>query len=173
MSAHSAISTNSGKKKVKTAKVSRLYKPAEMTLEEWQVELRRQFGREQLFRIKNLGDHPVFSEFQVANPESKNSYRVRIRGRKLGDNACTCPDFATNTLGTCKHIEFTLAKLRRGRESSSQLRNGFQPSFSEIYLQYGARRDVRFQPGSDCSPALSRLAAGLFNDEGKIGRAHV
>ena len=168
MSARSAISTKSGKKKAKTPKISRLYKPAEMTLEEWQIELRRQFGREQPFRIKNLGNHPVFSEFQVANPESKNSYRVRIRGRGLGDNACTCPDFATNTLGTCKHIEFALAKLERGRESAPQLRNGFRPSFSEIYLQYGARREVRFQPGSDCTPALSRLAADVFDDEGVL-----
>ncbi len=32
-----------------------------------------------------------------------------------GDNYCSCPDFATNTLGTCKHIEFTLASLERKR----------------------------------------------------------
>src|SRR5436309_518804 len=111
MSVRSALADKSAKKKAKTPKISRLSKPAGMTLEEWQIELRKQFGREQPFRIKNLGENPVFSEFQVTNPESKNSYRVRIRGRNLGDNACTCPDFATNTLGTCKHIEFALAKL--------------------------------------------------------------
>ncbi len=168
MSARTALSTKSAKRKTKPAKISRLSKPAEMTLEEWQIELRRQFGREQPFRIKNVGEHPVFSEFQVTNPESKNSYRVRIRGRNLRDNACTCPDFATNTLGTCKHIEFALAKLERARETAGMLRHGHLPSFSEIYLEYGARREVRFRPGGECSPALSRLAAAHFDDEGAL-----
>ena len=104
----------SGKKR-KPAKLSRLHKPEGMSLEDWQIELRRQFGREQDFRLKNVGDHPVFSEFEVANPQSRNAYRVRIRGPRLGDNYCSCPDFATNTLGTCKHIEFTLAALERKR----------------------------------------------------------
>ncbi len=125
------------KKKPKAPKLSRLVKPAEMSLEQWQIELRKQFGRTQTFRFKNLGEHPVFSEFLVSNPESRNSYRVRIRGRSLGDNSCMCPDFATNTLGTCKHIEFALAKLERGRETAPLLRQGFRPSYSEICLEYG------------------------------------
>jgi hypothetical protein len=33
-----------------------------MSLEEWQVALRREFGREQDFILKNAGDEPVFSE---------------------------------------------------------------------------------------------------------------
>src|SRR5687768_6131017 len=52
------------------AKLSRLSKPAHLTLEEWQRELRRQFGREQKFTLRNLGDEPFFSEFAVSNPES-------------------------------------------------------------------------------------------------------
>src|SRR5205085_2874934 len=108
-------STTTSRKKPgrKPAKLSRLHKPENMSLEAWQIELRRQYGREQDFAVKNLGDHPFFSEFHVQNPESKNSYRVAIRGTRLGENFCSCPDFATNALGTCKHIEFTLASLER------------------------------------------------------------
>ena len=103
---------NRQKSAKKPAKLSRLNKPAELSLEEWQMQLRRQFGREQQFGIKNLGDEPVFSEFRIANPQSKSVYRVIIRGRDAGDNYCSCGDFATNTLGTWrKHIEFTLATL--------------------------------------------------------------
>ncbi|MCH7989332.1 MAG: SWIM zinc finger family protein [Planctomycetes bacterium] len=104
-------------------KVSRLRKPDEMPLETWQVELRRQFGPEQGFDLKNVGDHPIFSEFHVTNPQSGNTYRVAIRGTSAGDNFCACPDFATNALGTCKHIEFTLAKLARKRGGKTALRN--------------------------------------------------
>src|SRR5262245_29892405 len=123
---------------IKKAKLSRLQKPNGMSLEEWQVELRRQFGREQQLRLKNLGDHPALSEFQVSNPASGNSYRVTVRGLAPGDNSCTCPDFATNSLGTCKHIEFTLARLMHRPDASRALKNHAWPPASEVHLQYGA-----------------------------------
>ncbi len=154
------------KKKRKKAKLSRLAKPENMSLEDWQRELRRQFGREQNYRLKNLGEHPFFSEFDVTNPQSQRTYRVRIRGRDPGDNFCSCPDFVTNTLGTCKHIEFTLATLERKRGGLATLRQRHQPVYSEVYLQYGARREVRFRPGTACPPEFARLAADYFDDEG-------
>jgi superfamily II DNA or RNA helicase len=153
------------KRKAATPKLSRLQKPADMTLEEWQTELRRQFGRTQKFRLRNLGDHPALSEFQVTNPESRNNYRVTVRGLALGDNSCTCPDFATNTLGTCKHIEFTLAKLMRKSDAKRALKNGHWPPTSEVHLQYGAQRHIRFRPGDDCPAALAKLATKYFGDD--------
>jgi superfamily II DNA or RNA helicase len=155
-------------KKSKAAKLSRLHKPENMSLEEWQIELRRQFGREQPFQLKNLGSEPIFSEFEVRNPQRKSAYRVHIRGHRPGENYCSCPDFATNTLGTCKHIEFTLAVLERKRGGPAQLRAGFQPSFSEVYLHYGLRREVRFRPGRGCSVELARLATRYFDAEGTL-----
>jgi superfamily II DNA or RNA helicase len=161
------------RKKRQKPRLSRLHKPDGMSLEDWQIALRRQFGREQRFKLVNLGGHPVFSEFRVTNPQSRNSYKVRIRGRGVGDNACSCPDFATNTLGTCKHIEFTLAKLERKRDLKAQLRQGFQPPASEVYLQYGSRREVRFRPGSDCPVEMARLAAEHFDETGVLRPASV
>jgi len=137
-------------------------------LEDWQRVLRRQFGREQNFGLKNRGDHDIFSEFQVTNPQSKSTNRVIIRGPELGDNFCSCGDFATNTLGTCKHIEFTLAALERKRGGKSALAVGYQPPYSEVVLQYGAQREVRFRPGSDCSVDMSRLAAKYFGADGML-----
>jgi superfamily II DNA or RNA helicase len=152
----------------KPPKLSRLHKPDEMSLEDWQIQLRRQFGREQSYRLENVGDHAIFSAFHVTNPQSQNTYRVHIRGVQPGDNYCSCPDFATNTLGTCKHIEFTLAVLERKRGGVSALRAGFQPPYSEVYLHYGARREVRFRPGSDCPIGLARLAPRYFDAEGVL-----
>jgi superfamily II DNA or RNA helicase len=145
-----------------------LQKPEGMSLEDWQIELRRQFGREQKFMLRNLGDHPVFSEFEVTNPQSQNTYRVTVRGYEPGDNFCTCADFATNTLGTCKHIEFTLACLEDKRGGRSALQAGFQPAHSEVFLHYGNRREVRFRPGTECPVELSRLAAKFFGPDGAL-----
>lgn len=152
----------------KKPKLSRLYKPDGMSLEDWQIELRRQFGREQDFTLKNLGHQRVFSEFEVTNPQTQRTYRVHIRGTQPGDNHCSCPDFATNTLGTCKHIEFTLATLERKRGGKTELRAGFQPPYSEVYLYYGARREVRFRPGASCPVELARLASKYFDADGAL-----
>ncbi len=157
-----------GGKKAKKPKLSRLHRPEGMSLEDWQIELRRQFGREQDFRLKNVGEQPIFSEYDVFNPLSQSNYRVHVRGRLPGDNYCSCPDFATNTLGTCKHIEFTLAALERKRGGKEALRDGFQPDYSEVYLQYGARREVRFRPGVGCPKDVARVAGHYFGSDGAL-----
>jgi hypothetical protein len=51
-----------------TPKVSRTLKPDDMELEEWQRLLRRQFGEQQQFQLKNIGIHPLFSDFRLTNP---------------------------------------------------------------------------------------------------------
>jgi len=152
----------------KVTKLSRLRKPADMPLEQWQVALRRQYAQKQDFRLKNIGDELFFSEFIVTNPQTKGEYRVAIRGDGLGDNFCSCPDFAVNTLGTCKHIEYTLGKLQRKRGGKKAFTDGFQPPYSEIYLRYGAKRDVIFRPGTECPSALIKLAIRYFDKNGLL-----
>ncbi|MFC1766830.1 DEAD/DEAH box helicase, partial [Planctomycetota bacterium] len=121
---------------------------------------------EQDFRLKNVGAEPIFSEFLVTNPETQGEYRVAIRGQGLGDNFCSCPDFAVNTLGTCKHIEWALAKLQNKRGGKKALAEGFHPAYSEVYLRYGAQREVAFRAGKDCPKALQTETAKYFNKQG-------
>ncbi len=40
-------------------------------------------------------------------------YRVTLRSLHQRTNFCTCPDFATNQLGTCKHIEAVRHKISK------------------------------------------------------------
>ncbi|TMJ93504.1 MAG: ATP-dependent helicase, partial [Alphaproteobacteria bacterium] len=126
----------------KEPKVSRTHAPADLSPLDWQRGLRRQFGREQAFGIENLTSEPFFSEFRVSNPVSKSSYRVAIRGLGPGGNFCSCPDYATSELGTCKHIEFTLARLEKKRGAKTAFARGYQPAFSELYLRNDGKRCV-------------------------------
>jgi superfamily II DNA or RNA helicase len=144
-------------------RLSRTRRPPDIAVADWQTALRRQFGREQLFGLENLGTEAVFSDFRVHNPASGGRYRVSIRGRALGQNFCTCPDFATNDLGTCKHIEFTLAKLESRRGGKAALTKGFQPEYSEIWLDYAGARQVRWRAGTRCPPTLLARAGQLFD----------
>jgi len=146
----------------KEPRLSRQRKPDDLPAEDWQRKLRRQFGREQSFMIENLGADPVFSEFAVTNPESGRHYRVAIRGEQPGENYCSCPDFATNDLGTCKHIEFTLARLESKRGGKAALKRGFHPPFSELFLDYAGRRRVRLRLGGDSPRAIRKKASALF-----------
>ncbi len=136
--------------------------PSHLTPEEWQRRLRRQFGREQSFTMKNLGDEPVFSEFRVRNPQSGGDYRVQIRGLAPGDNRCDCADFRSNELGTCKHIEFVLAVLERRRGAAAALRKGRISPTSELRLQRTQPRGLLLQLGSEAPAAVAEHAARHF-----------
>jgi superfamily II DNA or RNA helicase len=148
---------------IKEPKLSRTHAPAHLSPADWQRGLRRQFGREQSFTLENRGDQPFFSEFRVGNPQSKAIYRVAIRGLNAGDNHCSCPDYATNELGTCKHIEFVLARLEKKRGAKAAFAQGWRPAFSEIYLRNDGARAVYFRAGSDCPPAVLKAASRLFD----------
>ena len=148
---------------VKEPKLSRTHAPAHLSPADWQRGLRRQFGREQSFTLENRGDQPFFSEFRVGNPQSKAIYRVAIRGLNAGDNHCSCPDYATNELGTCKHIEFVLARLEKKRGAKAAFAQGWRPAFSEIYLRNDGARAVYFRAGLDCPPAVLKAASRLFD----------
>src|SRR5436190_15812270 len=156
---------NSAAKPRKETKYSRTVAPTGLSPVEWQRALRRQFGREQAFGLENLGRDPFFSEFRVSNPASKSSYRVAIRGLGPGGNFCSCPDYATSELGTCKHLEFTLARLEKKRGARAAFARGYHPAFSELYLRNDGKRCVHFRAGTDCPPALSKAAASLFDVE--------
>ncbi len=153
------------KKKAIKSKVSKTHKPENMELEEWQRILRKQFGEQQKFKLKNSGDHPFLSEFTLTNPETEKTYKISIRGDKSGDNFCSCPDFRINNLGTCKHIEFTLFKLKKKRGAKKAFAETHSLPFSEIYLHYGLKCDVRIREGKDIPTSLKTLIKKFFNSD--------
>ncbi|MGH7865391.1 MAG: DEAD/DEAH box helicase, partial [Candidatus Binataceae bacterium] len=147
----------------KEPKLSRTNAPTDLSPRDWQRALRRQFGSEQAFGLENLSDEAFFSEFRVSNPVSKSSYRVAIRGLGPGGNFCSCPDYATNELGTCKHLEFVLSRLIKKRGAKAAFARGYRPAFSELYLRNDGRRGMYFRAGTDCPPAVSKAGASLFD----------
>ncbi len=134
-------------------------------LREEQIDIRRRRAAESDFRIQNLGRNRVFSDYQVINPNSGGQYQVSIRGFEIGDNACTCPDFRTNTLGTCKHIEAVLAALRE--ETPAQLRTRKATvSRPEVFLHYGEQLRLGLHLPPRHSDRLAHLATTFFDEKG-------
>ena len=91
------------KKESPTPKVSYHYKPDNMTLEQWQIALRQQTALKETFVISEdkATDGPGY--YIVSNPTTRNEYRVVFRGEESPWNYCSCMDFKTSRLGTCKH----------------------------------------------------------------------
>ena len=84
------------------------------TTDEDEVALRQQRAREEQPRICQLDQtQPIFSHFEVHSP-SGMTYRVEVRSVATRRYSCTCVDFRTNGLGTCKHIEAVLLHLDDG-----------------------------------------------------------
>ena len=102
---NTATSTKKTTKKKKKVKVSHIVKPAEMTLEEWQIKLRKQVTETEHFNISCVDDELCPGEYIVRNPEKNNEYKVVYRGANSEWNYCSCMDFKTSKLGTCKHLE--------------------------------------------------------------------
>ncbi len=134
-------------------------------LREQQIDLRRQRARAAALVINNLGKNRVFSTFEVTNPASGGRYEVIIRGFELGDNTCSCPDFRVNTLGTCKHIEAVLEKLRQ-EVPPHLLKRKAAVTHPEMYLRYGEQLQLVLLMPPRRSDQLERLAADFFDEQG-------
>ena len=134
-------------------------------LREEQIDIRRRRAAEGQFKIQNLGRNRVFSDYQVSNPQSGGQYRVSIRGFEVGDNSCECPDFRTNTLGTCKHIEAVLAALREQLPEQVRSRKAIVTR-PEIYLQYGEQLRIGLHLPARYSDMLRVLADTFFDLKG-------
>ncbi len=156
---------------IKKQKVSRHRRPEGMSLEEWQIELRRQFGQTQNYILKaiDINEKKGF-KFQVKNSDSGGDYQVFIRGKNPGDNHCSCPDFSINTLQTCKHIEFVIRKLGRSRKYRKIFlkKSSANIHFSHpmITVRHGSKREIYLKKGDQASPEFLLLEKQYFDENG-------
>ena len=153
-------STKKTTKKKKKVKVSHIVKPENMTLEEWQIKLRKQVTDIEHFDISCVDDALCPGEYIVRNPEKNNEYKVVYRGANSEWNYCSCMDFKTSRLGTCKHIEAVKKWFggKRGVHVHREL-----PPYTSVYLSYRDERCVKIRIGSDNKEAYEQLAKDYFD----------
>jgi len=137
-------------------------KPDILTLEEWQIALRKQYAVGLRMGIANIGAHPYYSDFEVNNPVTSMTYKVAIRSHKAG-NFCSCMDFKTNSLGTCKHIEYVLYHIQNDSKTFQYSLDAITPRYTSIYLKYGAERTIMIRIGSEKKHEFGELAHQYFD----------
>ncbi len=156
-----ARNSKSNNKKKKKTVVSHIVKPEKMSLEEWQVKLRQQVSKTERFAIDCVDEELCPGEYIVRNPEKGNEYKVVYRGANSEWNYCSCMDFKTSRLGTCKHIE-AVKNCFIGKKGTHVHRE--IPPYTSVYLSYRGDRCVKIRIGSENKEAYEKLAKDYFDE---------
>jgi len=97
---------------------------------------RQERARQEKMLIRPADRHTPWTDYSVTSLVSGKGYRVALRGFDAGQAYCSCPDFRTNTLGTCKHV-IKVAALAKRRFTPAKLRQAYQRTRIAVHLMYG------------------------------------
>jgi superfamily II DNA or RNA helicase len=144
-----------------------------LSTDEEEIDRRRLRGIEETFRIETLEPgQPFFGTFRVFS-SGETSYTVEILSLNQAldrrNNLCDCPDHQVNGLGTCKHIEAVLLKLRKGklRKFMQAVQTG-SPRV-EIFLdRIDDRIRIHWPLSLDRKEAAGKLLEPFFASDGTL-----
>ena len=137
-------------------------------LVEQQIAERQARASDAVARILARPAGRIYGDYKIESASGR-TYRVAMRGPGLLENYCSCPDFAVNTLGTCKHIEAILLQLQQVRRKTQETA-AYKRTRASISLQYGEAIEVRLRLPVSPSPELRAIAAEYFDPAGLLGR---
>lgn len=140
------------------------------TTDQEEIERRRLRASLEPMQVEPLEpDQSFFGTFRTGSRNGGGSYLVEIRSLKELQNSCTCPDFMVNGLGTCKHIESVLARLRRGRARLFKRASVEGSPRTEIYLsaeEDSGRKTIRAAWPDKAGKSARDLLAPYFSTDG-------
>ncbi|MCY4551018.1 MAG: DEAD/DEAH box helicase [Defluviicoccus sp.] len=131
-----------------------------LSTDEQEIERRQWRGRTEILDVHAIDEgRSPFCDYTVTS-SSGNAYRVEIRATGERINSCGCRDHRTNRLGTCKHVEGVLRRLRRGgsRKLSGRI---------EVFLDERDERTLRLSVPdnvAESDPGLAALVEGLTGE---------
>jgi len=110
--------------------------------------------------IKAADGSQPWTDYQVTNRASGKTYRVALRGLQPGDSFCSCPDFKTNTLGTCKHVINVINKVKR-RFPSQELKTPYRRKHLALHLRYDKDVSLRLLEPEQIDDEVGKIIAPL------------
>lgn len=111
-------------------------------------------------KIRTTDAARPWSDYAVTSTVSGKTYRVALRGLEPGVSYCSCPDFRTNTLGTCKHILKVQSQVKR-KFTAAQL--GRKPTRRRVavHLRYDGGISLRLETPTQTTPAVDAICGPL------------
>ncbi len=97
---------------------------------------REKRASEEKMTVRSVNSEKPWTDYVVTSSGSGRTYRVAVRSLDGEDSFCTCPDFRTNRLSTCKHVMHVRAKIQK-RFSAAKLRSLYRRKRLSLGLRYG------------------------------------
>ncbi|MBI4578553.1 MAG: DEAD/DEAH box helicase [Planctomycetes bacterium] len=120
------------------------------------LEDRKERARLERMRIRPTDPERPWTDYLVTSALSGKTYRVALRGYQPGESYCTCPDFRTNTLGTCKHILKTQQHVK-SRFPTSVRGRGYRHRDIAVHVRYGREMELRLLLPESVHDAVERI----------------
>ncbi|WP_153558009.1 DEAD/DEAH box helicase [Roseimaritima sediminicola] len=123
---------------------------------------RQQRADSEAMMVRATDKRNPWADYVVTSRRSGRSYRVAVRslandgGSDNGDVFCTCPDFRTNHLGTCKHVLHVQAKMRK-RFMAKQLQKPYRRRRVSLRVDYGETRGLLFGLPDPCDEKVREI----------------
>ena len=114
------------------------------------------------FRLKSADPSRPWTDYVVTSAGSGKSYRVALRGEQRGISYCSCPDYRTNTLGTCKHVLYTLGRVRAKFSARKRARKPVRKRFS-VHVQHDEQGNrLQLSPPTKLSDDAAAIAGRIL-----------
>ncbi len=134
---------------------------AEEQLVERAIAERADRAKKEKFRLKSADAKKAWTDYVLTSATSGKSYRLALRGEERGESYCSCPDFRTNTLGTCKHLLYALDRVK-SKFPASQRRAAKRRHFA-VHVHYGDTMTLRLTPPHKLEDHAAKIAKSLLD----------
>ena len=124
------------------------------------------------FRMKSTDSSQPWTDYVVTSAGSGKSYRVALRGEQRGISYCSCPDFRTNTLGTCKHIMYVLGRVKSKFSAKQRAKTPRRERFS-VHVRYDDHGQLQLSPPSVVPDDAKKVASKFLGQPTEDGAALV
>jgi len=146
--------------------------PFELLDEQQLIELaiaeRQTRAQIEKFRLTSADSSKPWTDYVLTSSSSGKSYRLALRGPQRGMSYCSCPDFRTNTLGTCKHLLYALSRVK-AKFSARQLSRKPKCKKFQVYVRYEGGTELYLMAPYRAEEKALKVAAPFL--EGPVGDA--
>ncbi|MCA9187552.1 MAG: DEAD/DEAH box helicase family protein, partial [Planctomycetales bacterium] len=104
---------------------------------------REKRAKEEKMTVRATVPNQPWTDYVVTSHNSGKTYRVALRGFEPAESFCSCADFRTNLIGTCKHILNVQAKVKK-RFSAKQLGRRYRRKRVSLGVSYTEPRGLLF-----------------------------
>lgn len=124
------------------------------------LDERQKRADEESMRVRSLDASTPWSDYVLTSHNTGKSYRVALRGIEPHQSYCSCPDFRTNGLGTCKHVMHVATKAHK-RFGAARMSQPYIRKHVSLRMHYGDDYGLRFNVPTRKNPSIVEIVGDL------------